>query len=131
MGDYLLSVWLKFEPVTGATLRDVWFASGVNTIARSSRTAIASTDIHVNLTQPYRVVNGAAPETVNVLVRSGTATTITTGNLTVTRIGSGPKGDIGPQGIQGPIGATGATGPAGPSGTANSGFAKYADMLPH
>jgi hypothetical protein len=128
-GDYLLSVWLKFDAVAGATLRDLWFLTGGNILARSSRTAIASTDMYCNLTHPYRVA--AAPETFTVLVRSGTATGISIGQLTVTRVGSGPQGVAGPQGLTGATGATGATGPAGPTGTANSGFIKYGDMLPH
>lgn len=127
-GDYLLSVWLKFDAVTGTTNRDVWFATGGSTIARSTRTAIASTDMYVDLSFPYRASGG---QVVNVLARTGTACGVSVGALCVTRVGSGPPGPKGDQGVQGPVGATGATGPAGPSGTANSGFAKYSDMLPH
>jgi len=130
-GDYLISCWLKFDAVTGATLRDIWFLSGGSIISRSSRTALASTDCYVNLSMPFRVL--AAPETFQVLVRAGTATTIGVGNghLVINRIGSGPKGDIGPQGLTGATGAQGSIGNTGPPGTANAGFAKYADMLPH
>lgn len=127
-GDYLLSAWVKFDAVTGTTNRDLWFAIAGTTIARSTRTAIASTDMYVDLSHPYRASGG---QVVNVLARTGTATGISVGSLTVTRIGSGPPGPKGDVGAQGPVGATGSAGPAGPSGTANSGFAKYSDMLPH
>lgn len=132
VGDYLLSCWLKCNATTGATIRDIWFNSVANgLIARASRTAVASTDIYLNLTHPYRVLLGMAPETLNVLVRSGSAITIDTGACTVTRIGSGPKGDKGDQGIQGNQGIKGDKGDTGPAGNANAGFAKYSDMLPH
>lgn len=131
VGDYMISCWLKFDAVAGATLRDIWFLSGGSIVARSSRTALASTDMYCNLTHPFRVVDGAAPATFTVLVRSGTATGISLGQLTVSRIGSGPQGAVGPQGLTGATGAQGSKGNDGPAGTANAGFAKYADMLPH
>jgi len=126
-GDYLLSCWLRFDDAA-ASAREVWFQTSTTTIARASRMAGVGAPFYVDLTFPYRATGG---ENVNVLARSGAATGVSLGALTVTRVGSGPPGPIGPQGVQGPIGATGAQGPAGAAGNANSGFASYADMLPH
>jgi hypothetical protein len=126
-GDYLLATWLRFDVGT-ATTREVWFAVAGTTIARKTVVANATVPMYLDLAFPFRAAGG---EVVNVLARSGVATAISMGAWTVTRIGSGPPGPIGPQGIQGAVGATGAAGPAGPSGTANSGFVKYADLLPH
>jgi hypothetical protein len=127
-GDYMLSLWLEFAAAT-ATKREVWFAVGGTTIARKS--AIADTGaFFLDLSFPYRVLTG--PDVVSVMARSAVATSVAIGgSVAVNRIGSGPPGAAGPVGPQGPIGATGAVGPAGPSGTANSGFTKYADLLPH
>lgn len=125
-GDYLLSCWLRFD-AAAATKREVWFQTGGTTIARKS--AVADTGIfYIDLAMPYRAVGG---EVVNVHAQSASATGISQGAVSATRVGSGPPGPIGPQGVQGPIGATGAQGPAGPSGTANTGFASYALLLPH
>lgn len=131
-GDYLLSAWLRFDAGSAGT-REMWFqTSGGTMIARRSMSA--GTEIaYVDLSFPVRVMSTVfpAPLTVNVLARSSTATAISDGAWNITRVGSGPQGAVGPVGPVGPVGATGAAGPAGPSGTANSGFAKYADLLPH
>lgn len=128
-GDYMLSCWLRFDTAAAGT-RQVWFqtVSGALLVARTTRQASASAPCYVDLSFPYRA---AAGDVINVLARSDAALGISLGVLCVNRIGSGPKGDIGPQGIQGAVGATGAQGPKGDSGTANSGFAKYSDLLPH
>jgi len=128
-GDYLFSVWVKFDAVTGATARDLWFAIAGVTIARSTRTAIASTDMYVDLSHPYRALTSGG--VVQVYARTGTATGISVGSWAMTRIGSGAQGPVGPVGPEGPVGPQGAVGATGPSGTANAGFAKYSDMLPH
>ena len=96
-------------------------------IARKS--VVADTGVfYVDLAMPYRAVGG---EVVNVHAMSTTATGISQGAVSVTRVGSGPPGPVGPAGIQGPIGATGAAGPTGPAGSASSGFSTYALILPH
>lgn len=125
-GDYLLSVFLRFDDAA-ASVREVWFATSGTTIARTSRMAGTGAAFYVDLTAAYRAAGG---EVVNVLARSGAATGISLGALTCTRVGSGPPGPIGPQGTQGPVGATGAQGPQGVAGSASSGFATYADLLP-
>jgi hypothetical protein len=126
-GDYLLSAWLRFD-AAAATVRELWFAVGAATLARTSRMAGTGAPFYVDLSFPYRALTG---QVANVLVRSGSATGISEGSWAVTRVGSGPPGIQGPQGIQGPVGATGAQGPQGTPGSANSGFTKYSDMLPH
>jgi hypothetical protein len=124
-GDYLLSTWLRFTDAT-ASIREVWFVQGANILARSSRQSVAGSDFYVNLSFPYRATAG---QVINVVARTGTATTITLGAVTVTRIGSGPPGPAGPTGPQGAQGNTGATGATGATGSAGSGFATYADIL--
>lgn len=126
-GDYLLSAWVRFDDAA-ATVRELWFVAGSTVIARTSRAAVAGAPFYVDLAHPYRAVGG---ETVNVLARAGTATGVSQGALTVTRVGSGPPGPVGPQGPQGEIGATGPKGDTGAAGSASSGFATYADLLPH
>jgi hypothetical protein len=126
-GDYLLSCWLRFDDAA-ATAREIWFGTGGTTIARTTRVAGTGAPYYVDLTHPYRAAAGAV---VNVFARSGTATAVSLGALTVTRLGSGPPGVAGATGPQGIQGAVGPTGPAGPSGTASSGFTKYSDLLPH
>ena len=126
-GDYLLSAWVRFDDAA-AGYRDLWFATGGTTIARSSRGSVAGTAFYADLSHPYRAAGG---EVVNVLARSSAATGVSLGAVTVTRVGSGPQGAQGPVGPQGPIGATGAQGPQGVPGTANAGFSSYALLLPH
>lgn len=126
-GDYLLSTFLRFDDAA-ATAREVWFLVGGVTISRTSRMAGAGAPFYVDLAVAYRAAGG---EVVTTLARSGTATGVSLGALTVTRMGSGPPGPAGPVGPQGPVGATGAAGPTGAAGAANSGFTKYADLLPH
>lgn len=126
-GDYLLSCWVRFDDAA-ASARELWFATGGTIIARKSALAGAGAPFYVALSHPYRASGG---DVVNVLARSGAVTGVSLGSLTVTRVGSGPPGGIGPQGVQGPIGATGAQGPQGVPGTANAGFTRYSDLLPH
>lgn len=126
-GDYMLSCWLRFDDAA-ATVRELWFTVASTTIARTSRMAGTGAPFYVDLAFPYRALTG---EVANVLVRSGSATGISLGSWSVTRVGSGPPGEAGPVGPQGPVGATGAQGPTGAPGAANSGFTKYADLLPH
>lgn len=126
-GDYLLSCWLRFDDAA-ASARELWYAVGGTSIARTSRMSGVGAPFYVDLSHPYRAAGG---EVLNVLARTGAATGVSMGALNVTRIGSGPPGPIGPVGPQGSIGATGAAGPKGDPGAANSGFAKYSDMLPH
>jgi hypothetical protein len=126
-GDYLLSAWLRFDDAA-ATSRELWFAVAGTTIARTTRMAVTGAGFYVDLAHPYRATAG---QVMNVFARSGTATAVSLGACTVTRIGSGPPGPAGPTGPQGNQGAIGATGAAGPPGTANAGFTKYADLLPH
>ena len=125
-GDYLLSVWLRFDAAT-ATKRELWLQTGAAVIARKS--VIADTGIfYLDLSMPYRAVGG---DVINVHALSAAASAVSQGSITVTRMGSGPPGPAGPVGPAGPIGATGAAGPTGPAGAANSGFSKYGDLLPH
>lgn len=127
-GDYMLSVWLKFDSAAAGS-REVWFASAGSTLARASHYTGVAMDFYVNLAFPFRAVGG---EVINTLVRSSVATTIAAGGCwAVTMMGSGPVGPPGPEGPQGPLGPQGAKGDPGASGTANSGFAKYSDLLPH
>lgn len=126
-GGYLLSVWLRFDDAA-ASGREVWFQVGAQTIARTSRMAGVGAPFYVDLTFPYKAVGG---EVVNVVARSGATTAISDGSWTCTRVGSGPPGPIGPPGIQGVQGIQGIQGIKGDDGDANSGFATYAEMLPH
>lgn len=130
-GDYVFACWLCFADAAAGT-REVWFASTTTGMfARKTVNAPATTasGTYVDLAMPYRSAGGG--EVINVLARSGTATGVSLGSLTVTRVGSGPPGPVGPAGPQGQAGAAGPQGAAGPAGTANAGFASYALMLPH
>lgn len=126
-GDYQLSVWLRFDDAT-AGFRDVWFVSSSVIQARSTRYVIAGAAAYCDLSFCVRATAG---QVFSVQARSGAATGISAGALTVTRMGSGPVGGPGPTGPQGPQGATGAAGPTGPSGSSNSGYSTYALLLPH
>lgn len=126
-GDYMLSVWARFDDAP-ATAREIWFRTGTTTIARKSAIAGVGAPFYTDLAFPFRAGGG---EVVNVVARSGSATAVSMGSLTVTRIGAGPAGPAGVQGPPGPAGATGAQGAQGIPGTVNTGFAKYSDLLPH
>lgn len=128
-GDYLLSVWLRFDAAADS-LREAWFLTDSTIIARSSRMSGGGGPFYLDLTTIFRAAGG---EVVNVIVRSGAATAVSSGggNWTCTRVGSGPPGPIGPKGDKGDIGLVGPAGPKGDDGDANSGFSTYAEMLPH
>lgn len=127
-GDYLLSTWLRFDDAA-ATIREVWFQSSTTTIARTSRQAVAGSAFYVDLAFPFHTETSGI--ITSVYVRSATATGVSMGSWAISRIGSGPKGDQGIPGIVGPTGEKGDPGIQGPAGNANTGFAKYSDMLPH
>jgi hypothetical protein len=127
-GDYLLCAWLRFDAAAAGGLRDVWFAQGTNIVARSSRTTVAGSQIYADITHTFRAVGG---EVLNVLARADVATAVGNGAVSVTRTGSGPKGDVGPAGIQGPIGATGAQGIQGIPGSGGGAYSSYAALLGH
>lgn|SRR5262245_8131495 len=126
-GDYQVSIWVRFDDAA-ATSRELWFSVGSTLIARSSRVAFTGAAFYVDLSYPYRATAG---QVINVYARSGTATAISLGGYTMTRMGSGPQGAVGPTGATGATGPTGPQGAAGPSGTASSGFTTYAGLLPH
>lgn len=126
-GDYQLSCWLRFDDAP-STAREVWYMVGSTLIARKSVMAGSGAPFYVDLLYPYRA---AAGEVVNVYARAGSASSISLGNIVVTRIGSGPVGPSGPTGPPGPTGATGPQGIQGNPGNANSGFVHYSDMMPH
>ena len=126
-GDYLISAYLGFTDAA-AGLREIWFAAGPTTLARTSRMSVAGSVFYVDLSTAYRAQTG---DVINVFARSAAASGIAVGSISVTRMGSGPTGPQGVPGPDGPVGATGAQGPIGPAGTANSGFTTYAQMLPH
>jgi hypothetical protein len=126
-GDYQLSCWLRFDDAP-STAREIWFMVGSTLIARKSAMAGTGAPFYLDLLYPYRA---AAGEIVNVSARAGSATSVSLGNLVVTRIGSGPQGPVGPTGPPGIQGAQGPQGIQGNPGNANSGFVKYSDMLPH
>lgn len=127
-GDYLLSCWLRFDDAA-ASAREIWFQTGSTMIARKSAYAGVGAPFYTDLAFPFHSENGG--EVINVLVRSGAATGVGEGAWTVTRIGSGPPGPIGPKGETGGVGGQGIQGQKGDPGSANSGFIKYADLLPH
>ena len=126
-GDYLLSAWLRFDQNTPKPVA-LWFAIAGTIIAATSTPTDSANPTYLSLTTSHRA---SAGDVANVLVKSGSATAVSLGACTVTRVGSGPPGPVGPQGPQGNQGAIGATGAAGPPGTANAGFTKYSDLLPH
>lgn len=128
-GDYMLSVWLAFTDAT-AGLREVWFNSvSAGLIARTSRQSVAGTTFYVDLAYPWR---SPGNETINVMARSAAALNVAIGSaLTVTRVGSGPKGDPGPTGPQGPPGATGAKGDTGSSGAPGGAYSTYNQLVGH
>lgn len=66
----------------------------------------------------------------NVWVSQGDneAVDITSGRLTITRVGSGPQGPQGPAGPTGPTGNTGPQGPTGPAGSGSGPFLTYGDV---
>jgi hypothetical protein len=128
-GDYLLSVYLAFDD-GAAGGRSVWFQSvSGGLIARSTRQSVAGSVFYTDLSFPWRSKLGN--ETINVLARSSVALNVSAGALTVTRVGSGPKGDIGLVGPQGPPGATGAQGPTGPAGAPGGAYATYNQLVGH
>jgi hypothetical protein len=126
-GDYLLGTWLQFGAGPATTsLREVWFRNGSGLIiARTGITAPGGVTVPLTLTFPWRTAGG---ETINVLARTADACTVSTGAMTVNRVGSGPPGVAGPQGPQGNIGPTGAKGDTGGAGSATTGFTTYAKL---
>lgn len=132
IGDYLISVWVKFTMPAGSGdgSRSLWAQSTTNgTIARTGCLAVADDVTYLNLSSPFRTTVGN--ETINIRVRSGddASVSITEGAVTLTRVGPGPTGPVGPAGPQGPIGPEGPQGPQGPDGNASSGFTTYAELL--
>lgn len=130
-GDYQFSIWVAFNlgADAGDGERDIWLQSTTNgTVARINHIAVADAATHLNLTYPVRA---AAGEIFNVKARSGDnlSVGITTGAITVARIGSGPVGATGPTGPTGPQGIAGPTGPTGATGSGGH-HATYADLLP-
>jgi hypothetical protein len=120
-GDYQFSSWLRFDDGP-ATAREIWFQVGSTLIARKSVMAGSGAQFYIDLTFPYRA---AAGETVSVYCRAGSNSNVGAGAWGVVRTGSGPQGPVGPPGPQG------LQGQKGDDGDANSGFATYAEMLPH
>lgn len=131
-GDYLLSVYLRFDlgsDSVGDGHRSVWFNSTTNgVIARNGVIAVADEATYISLSHPWRVT--VAGETINIKARSGdnVSVGVSAGAISVVRVGSGPKGDIGAAGPTGPIGPQGVPGAQGPAGNASSGFLRYDDL---
>ena len=112
------------------TSREIWLQTGPSLIARDTRMSVSGAPFYMSISHPYKALAG---EVVNVYVRSGTATQIVAGlgQVAVVRTGSGPVGPEGPIGPRGPQGVQGIQGDKGDDGDANSGFATYAEMVPH
>jgi hypothetical protein len=130
-GDYLFSVWVGFAlgANAGDGIRKLWVTgSTAGIIGTTSCLAVTDETTYLNFSHPVRA---AAGEIFNVKARSGDDVSlgVTSGGITITRIGSGPVGPTGPQGPAGPTGLTGPAGPAGPTGSGGH-HATYADLLP-
>lgn len=130
-GDYLFSIWVQFTlgADAGDGERDVWLQSTTRgTVARAQVLAVADQATHVTLTYPVRALGG---EIFNIKARSGDNLSIgiSTGAVTVNRIGSGPTGLVGPSGPTGPVGPAGPIGPTGLTGSGGH-HTTYADLLP-
>lgn len=129
--DYLFTAQATF-PATGSSngSRGVRLVSNINgTLGQDKRPMVANQEMVISLSQPLRTT--AINEMIQVFVDSSdnAATSVSAGQIVISRIGSGPQGPVGPAGPQGPIGAQGPAGPVGPAGNANSGFGTYADLL--
>jgi hypothetical protein len=130
VGDYMLSVYLRFDDAS-AGLREVWLQSQtLGLIARTSRQSVAGAQFYVDLAYPYRV-NDPGNETINVIARSAQAVNVSAGAITVTRIGSGPTGAQGPVGPQGSVGPQGAKGDTGPAGAPGGAYTSYNQLVGH
>lgn len=130
--DYLFSVWAEFSNpanVADGYRKLVLNSSTSGIVAVTQLPPALGTSTYVSLTCPYRSLT--ANEVITVLATSSDDVTVnvSSGAMTVNRIGSGPQGAVGPAGPQGVQGPTGPTGPAGPTGNANTGFLTYADLL--
>ena len=119
-GDWLFTAWLDFA---NSEIGTIWVYSDTTSavVARNSFNGTSAQISHV-----YR---SSANEVFRVKVRTADGATVQAGALSITRTGSGPKGDDGPQGPPGIQGIQGEVGPEGPAGNAGSGFATYADLL--
>ena len=114
-GDYFCSVWLGFDNIAS---KDLWVISSLaGTVVRGTFAGGFATFAY-----PVRANAG---ETLRVYARSATAQNVTQGAITISRIGSGAQGPVGPAGPQGPVGPTGPQGPAGPTGSAGAGYTTY------
>ena len=129
--DYLFSVWVGFDLPANSPdgSRQIYLQSSVaGVIARAQVPPVADDVTYVNLVYPFRSTQ--AGETINVYARQGDDLTlnITSGAISINRVGSGPQGPVGPAGPQGLTGPQGAQGPTGPTGSAGAGYMTYADL---
>lgn len=133
IGDYLFSIWVQVDQGTGTGdgRRDLWLLSETNgVLARISESAITTGPTHLNLTMAHRsTINGEILH-VHALSTDNDTVSISTGILTVTRLGSGTQGAIGPVGPAGPAGPLGPKGDKGDPGSGVGPFATYGDMHP-
>ena len=130
-GDYMFSVWVRFDlPANaGDSIRSIWLQSSTGgVLARNSCPAVTDEATYVAVTWVERCATG---DVINVYGRHSDdlSVGVSSGAISICRVGSGPAGAQGDVGAQGPVGPAGPAGPTGPDGNASSGFATYADLL--
>lgn len=131
IGDYMFNAWVRFDlPASaGDGLRALWLQSTTNgLVGRTQHLAVVDDATYVNLAVLHRTT--VSNEVFNLYCRNGDNDTcgLSAGALTITRVGSGAQGPVGPAGPQGPVGPTGAQGPQGPTGSGSGPFATYGDV---
>lgn len=130
-GDYMLNAWVRFDlPANaGDSIRQIWWQSTVGgVLARNSCLAVADEATYVSLSWVERISTGT---TVHLYGRHSDdlSVGVSSGAVSICRVGSGPQGATGATGAAGPVGPAGPAGPTGATGSASSGFATYADLL--
>lgn len=128
-GAYLVNAFVVFDDPggLGTGARGLTFYEDSSVIARSEVPCNPATDTVVTISMAF-VTNPAATYTLVATNGDDENVSITSGRITVNRIGAGPAGPEGPEGPQGDQGIQGPAGPEGAAGSVDDGFAGIDDL---